>query len=139
MGVIIMIMYYLKLYLISLFTFLIIDFLWLGLLARRFYGKYLGFLLSNKPIWIAAIIFYLLFVAGVLIFVVLPSLHTGSTKKVLLLGALFGLVTYGTYDLTNLALVKDWPWIVTVVDMCWGTFLSVIVSYVGFLTGKFLG
>ena len=134
-----MIIYYLKLYLVTLFTFLVIDFLWLGLLARRFYGKYLGYLLSAKPIWTSAIIFYLLFVACVLIFVVLPSLHTGSTKRVLLLGALFGLITYGTYDLTNLALVKDWPWIVTVVDMCWGTFLAVIVSYVSFLAGKFLG
>jgi uncharacterized membrane protein len=95
-------------------------------------------LLSTKPVWSAAILFYLLFVAGVLVFVVSPSLHTGSAKKVLVLGALFGLVTYGTYDLTNLALVKEWPWIVTVIDMCWGSMLAAIVSYVGFLTGKFL-
>ena len=134
-----MIVKYIKLYLITLVTFLVIDFLWLGLLARQFYGKYLGYLLSTKPIWTSAIIFYLLFVAGVLIFVVLPSLHTGSAKRVLLLGALFGLVTYGTYDLTNLALIKDWPWIVTAVDMCWGTFLTVIVSYVGFFMSKYLG
>jgi len=134
-----MIIYYLKLYLASLLTFLAIDILWLGLLARRFYAKYLGFLLSTKPIWSAAILFYLLFVAGVLIFVVLPALHMDSAKRALLLGALFGLIAYGTYDLTNLALMKEWPWIVTVVDMCWGSILAAIVSYVGFITGKWLG
>ena len=129
---------YIKIYVVTLVAFLTIDFLWLGLLARRFYAKYLGFLLSTKPVWPAAILFYLLFVAGVLVFVVSPSLHVGSAKRVLLLGALFGLITYGTYDLTNLALVKEWPWIVTVIDMCWGSILAAIVSYVGFLTGKFL-
>jgi len=129
---------YLKIYIVTLLTFLTIDFLWLGLLARRFYAKYLGFLLSTKPVWSAAILFYLLFVAGVIVFVVSPSLHVGSAKRVLLLGGLFGLITYGTYDLTNLALVKEWPWIVTVIDMCWGSMLAAIVSYVGFLTGKFL-
>jgi uncharacterized membrane protein len=134
-----MIAYYLKLYLATLVTFLALDMLWLGLLARRFYAKYLGFLLSARPVWSAAILFYLLFVAGVLVFVVLPCVHAGSAKKVLILGAFFGLITYGTYDLTNLALVKQWPLIVTVVDMCWGTILAAIVSYSGFLAAKFLG
>ena len=134
-----MVFYYLKLYLATLIAFFAIDILWLGLLARRFYDKYLGFLISDKPIWSAAILFYLLFVAGLLVFVILPGLQIGSAKRVLLLGALFGLIAYGTYDLTNLALVKDWPWIVTVIDMCWGSVLGAIVSYVGFLTGKFLG
>jgi len=133
-----MVVYYLKLYVATLVAFLIIDMIWLGLIARQFYAKYLGFLLSAKPIWSAAILFYLLFVAGVLVFVVLPGLHINSVKRVLLLGAMFGLVTYGTYDLTNLALVKDWPWIVTAVDMCWGAILAAIVSYVGFVIGKFL-
>ncbi|MBN1547126.1 MAG: DUF2177 family protein, partial [Syntrophaceae bacterium] len=103
-----MVVYYLKLYVATLVTFLIIDMIWLGLIARQFYAKYLGFLLNPKPIWSAAILFYLLFVAGVLIFVVLPGLHVNSVKRVLLLGAMFGLITYGTYDLTNLALVKEW-------------------------------
>jgi uncharacterized membrane protein len=133
-----MVVYYLKLYVATLVTFLAIDMIWLGLIARRFYAKYLGFLLSAKPIWSAAILFYLLFVAGILVFVVLPCLHVNSAKRVLLLGTLFGLVTYGTYDLTNLALVKEWPWIVTAVDMCWGAILAAIVSYVGFMIGKFL-
>lgn len=133
-----MVVYYLKLYVATLVAFLIIDMIWLGLIARQFYEKYLGFLLSAKPIWSAAILFYLLFVAGVLVFVVLPGLRVNSVKRVLLLGAMFGLVTYGTYDLTNLALIKEWPWIVTVIDMCWGAILAAIVSYVGFMTGRFL-
>ena len=134
-----MITYYLKLYFATLATFLAVDLVWLGLLARRFYSKHLGFLFTDRPIWLAAIIFYLLFVAGVMVFVILPGLQSGSVRRVLLLGALFGLVSYGTYDLTNLALVKDWPWIVTVVDMCWGALLATIVSYVGFLVGRLLG
>ena len=133
-----MVIYYIKLYLATLVTFLVIDMIWLGLIARGFYAKHIGFLLSAKPIWSAAILFYLLFVAGVLVFVVLPGLNANSARRVLLLGAFFGLVTYGTYDLTNLALVKDWPWIVTAVDMCWGAILAAIVSYVGFVIGKFL-
>ena len=133
-----MVVYYLKLYVATLVSFLVIDILWLGLIARRFYAKYLGYLMSAKPLWWVAVLFYLLFVAGVLTFVVLPGLHVDSVKRVLLFGAFFGLVTYGTYDLTNLALIKEWPWIVTAVDMCWGAILAAIVSYAGFMIGKFL-
>ena len=75
---------------------------------------------------------------GLLVFVIVPSLETGSTKKVLILGGLFGLITYATYDLTNLATVKDWPWVVTVVDLLWGCILATSVSYIGFLAGKWL-
>jgi uncharacterized membrane protein len=138
MGVLIMFSYYLKLYLATLVAFFTVDMLWLRLTTRMFYSKYLEVLLNPKPVWPAAILFYLLFAAGILVLVVLPSLHMGSTKRVLLLGALFGLITYGTYALTNLALVKDWPLIVTVVDICWGIVLGMIVSYAGFLTGKSL-
>jgi uncharacterized membrane protein len=83
-------------------------------------------------------VFYLLFVLGLLVFVVVPGLQANSAKKVLILGALFGLITYATYDLTNLATVKDWPWIVTVVDLAWGGILATSVSYLGFLAGKWL-
>ena len=133
-----MIVYYLKLYIITLVAFFALDMVWLSLMARRFYSKYLGLMLSSKPVWSVAILFYLLFIGGVLIFVVLPGLHVNSTKRILLLGALYGLITYGTYGLTNLAIVKDWPWIVTLVDICWGIVLATLVSYIGFLAGKFL-
>ncbi len=130
--------FYLKLYFCTLLAFFAIDMVWLGLVARGFYQKHLGFLLRTNPNWSAAVVFYLLFVLGLLVFVVVPSLEAASTKKVLILGALFGLITYATYDLTNLATVKDWPWVVTVVDLLWGGVLATSVSYLGFLAGKWL-
>ena len=132
-------MHYLKLYGATLVAFFVIDMVWLGLVARGFYQKHLGFLLRPDPNWIAAIVFYLLFVAGLVVFVIVPGLQASSARKVLLLGALFGLITYATYDLTNMATVKDWPWIVTLVDLCWGVILASSVSYVGFLFGRWLG
>jgi len=129
-------MYHLKLYLCTLLAFFAIDMVWLGLVARGFYQEHLGYLLRPDPNWAAAIVFYLLFVAGLLVFVVVPGLRAGSARKVAILGALFGLVTYATYDLTNLATVKDWPWIVSAVDLAWGSLLGAAVGYAGFLAGK---
>lgn len=130
--------YYLKLYVATFVTFLAVDMIWLGLVARTFYRKNLGFLLAPAPNWIAAVIFYLLFILGILVFVVIPGLNEGSLRTVLLRAALFGLITYGTYDLTNLATVRDWPVLVTVVDMIWGTVLSVLVGFAGFVFAKWL-
>jgi uncharacterized membrane protein len=130
--------YYTKLYLITLLAFFAIDMVWLGLVARTFYCKYLGFLLAPNPNWLAAITFYLLFIQEILVFVVLPGLQNGSLQAILLRAALFGLITYATYDLTNLATIKDWPVIVTAVDMIWGMVLSVCVSYATFMVSKLL-
>jgi uncharacterized membrane protein len=130
--------YYLKLYFAMLFVFLAVDMVWLVLVARSFYRKYIGFLMAPSPNWAAAIIFYLLFVVGILVLVVLPGLEMGSLKTTLLSGALFGLIAYATYDLTNLATLKDWPVMVTVVDLVWGTFVSTAVSGAGFLIGQWL-
>jgi uncharacterized membrane protein len=127
---------YFKLYLVSLAAFLAIDMLWLGLVARSFYQQQLGFIMAPSPNWFVAIIFYLLFIVGILFFVVVPGLESGSLKATLLRAALFGLITYATYDLTNLATLKDWPALLSIVDMLWGTFLSVLVSYVSFVAGK---
>ena len=131
--------YYLKLYLATLVAFFAIDIVWLTVVSRTFYRKHLGFLMAPNPNWLAAVIFYLLFIVGILVFAVLPGLEDNSLKTTLLRAALFGLITYATYDLTNLATLKDWPVLVTVVDMTWGTVLSVAVSYVGFLAGRWLG
>ena len=130
--------YYLKLYLATLVAFFAIDMVWLGLVARTFYRKYLGFLMTASPNWLPAIIFYLLFVVGILVLAVLPGLDANSLKTTLLRGALLGLIAYATYDLTNLATLKDWPLTVTVVDLIWGTVLSTAVSCVGYLAGKWL-
>jgi uncharacterized membrane protein len=93
--------YYTKLYFVTLLAFFAIDMVWLGLVARMFYRKYLGFIMSPNPNWLAAVIFYLLFVLGILVFVVLPGLQSGSLQTTLLRAALFGLITYSTYDLTT--------------------------------------
>jgi len=131
--------YYLKLYFATLVAFFAIDLVWLGLVARTFYRKHLGFLMAPQVNWPAALIFYLLFVVGILVFAVLPGLEAGSLKTTVGRAALLGLIAYATYDLTNLATLKDWPVIVTVVDLVWGTVLSVAVGCVGYLAGKWLG
>ena len=129
--------YYIKLYFATLLVFFAIDMVWLGLVARTFYAKYLGFLMGPTN-WLAAIIFYLLFILGILVFVVVPGVKVGSLQMVLIRAALFGLITYATYDLTNLATIKDWPLLITIVDMIWGTVLSLMVSLASFFIAKWL-
>ena len=133
-----MVAYYVKVYLSALVGFLVIDMIWLGVVARGFYRRHLGFMLADQVNWWAAVSFYLLFVAGVLVFAVGPGLQAESLIKTLLLGGFLGLVTYGTYDLTNLATARNWPGIVTVVDMVWGTVLAAAVSTIGYVAGTWL-
>jgi uncharacterized membrane protein len=131
-------MYYLKIYLAAFAAFFAIDMIWLGVVARGFYRHQLGFLLREQPNWWAAVAFYLLFLVGLLVFAIVPGLQATSLRKAVLMGAFFGLVTYATYDLTNLATVKNWPWAVTAVDMLWGAVLSAGVTCVGYLAGDWL-
>ncbi|MCE2895696.1 MAG: DUF2177 family protein [Flammeovirgaceae bacterium] len=115
---------FIKLYLIALPIFFMVDMIWLGLLAKNFYKNQIGFLMKPDVNWTAAIIFYLLFLVGVVLFVIEPALEKKDLMFALSRGALFGLITYATYDLTNLATLKDWPLKVVVVDMIWGAVLS---------------
>lgn len=127
-----------KLYLIALPVFLAIDMVWLTLVAKSFYAKQIGFLMTKNPNLIAALIFYLIFIAGLIVFVITPALEKKMWAQALLSGAFFGLVTYATYDLTNLATVKDWPLIITIVDLIWGMTLSASVSVITyFIAYKF--
>jgi uncharacterized membrane protein len=119
-------------YLVSLATFLALDFAWLGWIARGFYRRQLGHLLSPDVRWVPAIIFYLLFVAAVVVFAVAPAVERGSMGRALLLGGFFGIVTYATYDLTNLATLKGFPTLVVAVDMTWGCVLTSVVAAVGY-------
>jgi uncharacterized membrane protein len=130
---------FIKLYFIALPVFFAIDMVWLGLIAKNFYAKQIGFLMKPDVNWVAAIIFYLLFIIGTVVFVITPALEQKTWVHALLYGALFGLITYATYDLTNLATVKDWPLIVTVVDLVWGMVLSASVSIVTYLIAVRLG
>ena len=113
-----------KLYFLALVIFLGIDALWLGLVAPGFYRSQIGHLMAETPNLFAAGIFYLLFVGALVYFVIEPALRLGSTRDAWVRGALFGLVTYATYDLTNLATLRDWPLFVTIVDLAWGTILT---------------
>jgi uncharacterized membrane protein len=130
---------FIKLYFIALPVFLLIDMVWLGLVAKNFYRNQIGFLMTPNINWLAAIIFYLLFIVGLLLFVIMPALEKGSWTHALWFGALFGLITYATYDLTNLATIKDWPILVTVVDLAWGAVLAASVSVITYLIASKIG
>ena len=123
-------MVFLELYGIAFLVFLLIDAVWLGLVAPKFYKAQIGHLMAEKPNFIAALVFYLIFIAGLVYFVLIPAIDQESFVKALVAGMLFGFMTYATYDLTNLATLKDWPLKVTVIDLLWGTFVSLSVSVV---------
>jgi uncharacterized membrane protein len=126
-------------YLLTTVVFFALDMLWLGVVAKGFYRQQLGPILSEQVNWPAAIAFYLLFITGILVFVVFPALDKGSLGRVVVLGALFGLVTYATYDLTNLATLRGFPPLVAAVDMAWGMVLTGTVAAAGFLFARKLG
>ena len=128
-----------KLYAIALPVFFAIDMAWLGLIAKNLYAKQIGGLLKENVNWVAAIVFYLIFIAGLVLFVILPAVEKGSWSHAMLYGALFGLVCYATYDLTNLAVAKDWPIFITIVDLIWGAVLATSVSTITYYIAKKLG
>lgn len=130
---------FIKLYLITLPVFFAIDMVWLGLVAKNFYAKQIGFLMTPNVNWTAAISFYLLFIVGLVLFVISPALQQKSLMHVVLYGALFGLITYATYDLTNLATIKNWPLLLTIVDLAWGIVLSASVSTAAYLIASKIG
>ncbi len=121
---------FLKLYAIALPVFMAVDMVWLGAIAKGFYRAQLGPLLRPDVNWTAAIIFYLLYITGLVLFVIGPSIEKGSWIYALGFGALFGLISYATYDLTNLATLKDWPLVITLVDLAWGAVLGAMVSII---------
>ena len=125
--------HFLKIYAISVPVFFLIDLLWLGLVAKPFYDRHLGYILRGQVLWAAAILFYLFFLLGLVVFVIAPAVESGSLAKAIVLGLFFGFITYQTYELTNYALVKDWPLIVVIVDIAWGMVLSCLVSVITFL------
>ncbi len=127
---------YILLYLSLIPVFFLIDFLWLGTLAQKFYQDQIGHLLAKSFNIPAAVVFYLMFIIGIIIFAVLPALQNGRWQTALLWGALFGFFTYATYDLTNLATLRDWPLTVVLVDIAWGTFLCASVATIGFFIGQ---
>lgn len=118
----------LRLFALTLVIFLGIDSVWLLVLAKSYYADKLGYLMATQPNLLAALLFYLLFTASLIYFVIDPALKARGQRSLVVSAALFGLVTYATYDLTNLATVRDWPVMITLIDLAWGTTLSTIVA-----------
>lgn len=120
-------------YVATLLTFLLLDGIWLGLLMAPTYRELLGSLMLEKPLLLPAAVFYCLYVIGFVVFVVLPALSWQRAAK---LGALLGLVAYGTYDLTNWATLRDWSVQVSLMDWAWGTVATAVACTVGYLMAK---
>ena len=130
--------FYLKLYALTVPVFFMIDLIWLGVVAKGFYQRNLSYILSPQVNWPAAFLFYLLYIAGILIFAVVPAVAKDSWQHAMLYGALFGFFTYMTYELTNLALLKDWPLNIVVVDIIWGVVLCTAVATLSFILARWL-
>jgi uncharacterized membrane protein len=111
----------------------IFDFVWIGVIANGFYRSQLGSLYAPNTVWQVAIVFYILYALGIAYFVIAPAVRTHSLKSVVLNAAFFGLIAYGTYDLTNLATITNWPVPMTFVDMVWGAVSATVVSYFTYL------
>lgn len=114
-------------------VFLALDALWLGFMASRVYRPLIGDLMAEQPNWPPAVLFYLLYVTGAVVFAVQPALASGRWTTALMLGAFLGLVAYGTYDLTNHATLRNWPAAMTAIDLAWGTFATAMAATAGML------
>ncbi len=126
-------------YFLTAIVFFAIDMAWLGFIAKNLYRKYLGALLSDTVNWYAAMIFYLIYIAGIFIFVINPAVEKQSVSSALVMGALFGFIAYATYDLTNYATLKGFPLKIVIIDMIWGTVLTTLVSLSGYYIVKLVG
>jgi uncharacterized membrane protein len=121
---------FIKTYLIAIVVFFAIDIIWLAVIAKDLYQQQIGFIMAPSPNWIAAIAFYLIFIFGLVFFVIQPGIQSQNLLETLIRGMLFGFITYATYDLTNLATLKDWPLKITIIDLIWGASLGGSVSVV---------
>jgi len=129
-------MIYLTKFIVTFLIFLGIDGIWLGIIAKNFYSKTIGHLLADKPNLVAALVFYIFYVVGIIVFAINPALKEKSPTLAIQLGAFLGFIAYATYDLTNLATLKNWPLHVTLIDIVWGTFLTGSVSFLSCLILK---
>jgi uncharacterized membrane protein len=126
-------------YAITLVIFFAIDLVWLAVVAKNFYRQHIGHLLSADVNWPAALLFYAIYLGGIVFFAVKPAFEAGGAARALAYGAAFGFVAYATYDLTNQATMRDWPVLVTVVDLAWGTVLTGTVAYLSYqVSSRFL-
>lgn len=123
-------------FIITMVIFAAIDLIWLGYLAKNLYEQKIGFVMADKINWIAALIFYIMYIGGILYFVIFPSLETGEWQTALLKGAILGVLCYGTYDLTNMATLKNWPYEIVIIDILWGAFLTGLTSTLSYIIAQ---
>lgn len=117
-----------KRYLSTITLFFILDMIWLIVISPEFYSRHIGHLMTKNVDWVAVILFYLLYSLGLFVFVIIKTNPLNRWRSSLK-GTFFGLITYATFDLTNQAMMKDWPWIVTIVDLFWGMFICGLTTY----------
>lgn len=120
-------------------AFLALDFVWLTVAGALLYKPMLGTMLAAEPLLPVAALFYLFYVVGLVVFAILPAANAGSWLMALGLGALLGLIAYGTYDITNLATLRDWPVLVSVIDMAWGAVVSATAALAGYAALRMTG
>ena len=119
-------------YAATLLVFVLVDLVWLGLIAKDFYRSSIGHLMGDGFNIPAAVAFYLIYTAGILMFAVNPAVASGDVMKAAMLGAAFGFFAYATYDLTNMATLKNWPLAITLADIAWGSVLTGIAATAGY-------
>jgi uncharacterized membrane protein len=120
-------------------TLLVLDAIWLGIVARTFYRDQLGDMMLPSPNFGIAAIFYLFFAVAVVVLAVLPAVASGSLWTAVIYGLILGLAAYGTYDVTNLATLKNWPPLMSIVDLAWGGFVTAMTAAGGFFAVRALG
>tara|TARA_B100000131_G_scaffold101641_2_gene98645 strand:+ start:3582 stop:3989 length:408 start_codon:yes stop_codon:yes gene_type:complete len=125
------------LFLIAFIIFSIIDLIWLAYVGRPIYVYYLGGFLRENPIWSSAIIFYIFFIIGMIVFVIRPAIKQLSYRYALSYGSFYGFITYMTYELTNHAVIKAWPFGIVLIDIAWGAILSALVSVLSLFFYRF--
>lgn len=126
-------------YVATLVVFALVDFVWLGFVAKDLYRNGIGHLMAETPNWTPAVLFYLVFVAGLVYFAVVPGLDAGAWQRAALNGALFGFLCYATYDLTNYATLRGWPLSIVVADLAWGAFVSTVAATAAFFITRAVG
>lgn len=129
---------YIATYLLTVPVFFAVDLVWLGVIAKKLYRDELGSFLSDKPNWVAATVFYLIYIVGIIVLAVSPAIEKQSIMKAIVLGGVFGGLAYATYDLTNLATLKSWPIKIVIIDIIWGTVLTATVAGVSYLIANWI-
>jgi uncharacterized membrane protein len=127
---------FLKMFAATGATMFVLDMIWLGVVAKGLYAREMGSLLRPDVKWVPAVLFYILYVSAVVVFVVMPAAERKSLARALGFGAFFGLAAYATYDLTSLALIRDFPVLIVIIDLAWGMALTAIASGAGYAAAR---